>query len=1044
MTSLRLALHGGIALITALAGVPAAAPAQTAEQQRLIEINKRAEALKSQRKIPEAIAAYKEAIELAPTALGPTAASTGNLMINLAELLAEQGDFASAVPWYEKALKIREIRWDEDSEEAAEVRNNLAIALVKTRQFARAEALYRFTLRCKEDRFGPDEPEVALVHNNLGVLYLNQGEPRKAREHLERALAIWEKRQGPDHPNTATALGNLAQFYREFGQPQRAEPLARRVVKIRKAQKPTADSDLPIAYNNLAAILHDLGQGADALALHRKALTLWEKKHGPNHPILASALANYAALQTGIGEWQDSEQMLLRSLEIDTRAGAESLDTAHILNNLGHLYDRQRRYPEAIKAYRRCLQIRQARLGPQHVDIALTLNNLAAAYQGLGALGEAEPLYEQCLKMRRALLGHDHPDVARVLGNLATVALERADVAQALTLTRQQYAINRDRLGEHHPGLAQTRMALGALLAHEKQWDEVPALFDQSLRGRVAEVRQLFGVLSEAEQLRYLALHVESDTSMALSWAVHKREDARWCEASAGWVLNLHGLGHESLAERAVLARDNGVPQLAALSAELYAVRKQMAALAFAEVAADKEPAKTLARLVGRERDLAKQLAEATHRPNHTWVELDRVRKAMPKDAVMVLISHYRQRDLKNPFNYARARFHYAAWIVPAHGAGAIALVPLGEAEPIEQTVRAVRAALAEAPKEIRAKGEPGAEKLVRTQLHALAERIHGPLAHGLAGAGTWFVVPDGELWLVPWGALPLGEKQYVIDRHEVQFLNSGRDLLRPRPALSNSTAYVFANPDFDLTYGEARQAAVVARKEADNRARSVVPALKLPKVVRLPATAAEAAAIVPKLQALTGRTPTLYEDRDAQEIAFKRMRSPRFVVLSTHGFFMDRPANAAQEPSPYPANPLLRCGLLLASCNQRAFWPGPEEEDGVLTGLEIVGADLRGCELIVLSACETALGEVHTGEGVAGLRQAFQIAGAQAVVATLWQVADRETALLMNTFFTKLVDKERPAQALRSAQLDRIGARRREFGAAHPFFWAAFTVTGR
>jgi CHAT domain-containing protein len=267
----------------------------------------------------------------------------------------------------------------------------------------------------------------------------------------------------------------------------------------------------------------------------------------------------------------------------------------------------------------------------------------------------------------------------------------------------------------------------------------------------------------------------------------------------------------------------------------------------------------------------------------------------------------------------------------------------------------------------------------------------------------------------------------------------------------------VLADPDFDLVPRRDRGVTL--------QVRGLLPEEGLPRFTRLPGTAVEARAIAPLLERLSKDKAEVRTGKEALEQAFKAARRPRVVVLSTHGYFLEDQADvAAPRGSDFASrglklvasdlppprgqavkaleNPLLRCGLALAGANQRDKAP-EGAEDGILTGLEIVGTDLRCTELVVLSACETGLGQVRNGEGVAGLRQAFQLAGAQAVVATLWQIPDKETTQLMKAFFQNLAQKKGKAEALRLAQLEMIKQWRKKHQAAHPFYWAAFTLTG-
>jgi CHAT domain-containing protein len=322
---------------------------------------------------------------------------------------------------------------------------------------------------------------------------------------------------------------------------------------------------------------------------------------------------------------------------------------------------------------------------------------------------------------------------------------------------------------------------------------------------------------------------------------------------------------------------------------------------------------------------------------------------------------------------------------------------------------------------------------------------------------------PDGALWLLPWNAIPVEDKRFLVEDFSLRYVISGRELVHQDKQAAFGAPLLFADPAYDLTPDKIRAAIQAIFKDFKfdpNATRSLTSKTSLGRVPPLPSTRLEAEAITPSVEQVTGKAPIRYLGSYALESVVKRVKRPPMLVISTHGFFLpdeqrksepereqeDRPLPSGElraiSPAHMPApieNPLLRCGLMLAGCNQ----PSPTGDDGILTGMEIVGIDLRGTNLVVLSACQTGIGKVQVGEGVAGLRQAFQLAGAEGVVATLWQVPDRDSAILMRDLFENLAQDQNAADALRNAQLARISSRRERNGAAHPFFWAAWTVTG-
>jgi len=196
-----------------------------------------------------------------------------------------------------------------------------------------------------------------------------------------------------------------------------------------------------------------------------------------------------------------------------------------------------------------------------------------------------------------------------------------------------------------------------------------------------------------------------------------------------------------------------------------------------------------------------------------------------------------------------------------------------------------------------------------------------------------------------------------------------------------------------------------------------------------------------------------------AREALFKREAPGRRIVhLATHGFFLDGQCSSARAgargvtglastedvapPTSHGENPLALAGLALAGANHRTS-AGADEEDGIVTAEEITSLDLHGVQWVVLSACDTGLGKIQEGEGVLGLRRAFQLAGVRTLIMSLWSVDDVATRQWMLDLYRARLDGGSTVEAVRQASIENIARRRRNSESLHPFYWGAFVAVG-
>jgi len=262
----------------------------------------------------------------------------------------------------------------------------------------------------------------------------------------------------------------------------------------------------------------------------------------------------------------------------------------------------------------------------------------------------------------------------------------------------------------------------------------------------------------------------------------------------------------------------------------------------------------------------------------------------------------------------------------------------------------------------------------------------------------------------------------------------------------------LFADPDYDLPPAGKAKPSAAKHDEEDEKL----------VFTRLKGFAAEARAVTQAWQAARGGEPLqLHQDKKAEKAALRSVTRPQLLYFITHGFFLDEASNRFDKDSrsvvvaqgsklrlpDYREDPRLRSGLARAGANHARERAARGQSDGLLTALEVQDLNLLGTELVVLSACQTGLGTVQVGEGVIGLRRAFQQAGARTVVASLWKVPDRETAELMGRFMKSWLGGRPPAESLRQAQLELIAQLRAESDAqrrqAPPLWWAGVICHG-
>ena len=858
---------------------------------------------------------------------------------------------------------------------------------------------------------GQEDLETANTLNQQVIKLYNEGRYQEAIPLAERSLAIVEKALGPEDRRVAISLNNLGLLYQATGEYSRAEPLLQRSLVIRELETATTLElqAFQLYYVNMFSYVRD---SWEAIPLAERALTIRENALGPEHQDVAASLNNLAMLYSDM---------------VGDHSRAEPL-------------------------YQRSLAIKEKALGPEHPDVALRLNNLARLYIAMGDYGRAEPLYQRSLSIIEKAPTPGQLSALEIEGDIGRFYLAQGKLDEAYQIFKKQ---EKKEYISHE--LSKYYLLTGNHQEAARRYSQIMEEFVRfERRGDPHRQGVTIGLGLAKEGLKQYA-----EAARAFEEAVAVMEEERI-------GLDPYGKTHFLSGEAGLFKRIEAYEGLVRAKA---AMQDQAGAFFWSEHTKARQLIDALPRgktagvlpasLSQREQELTTKLAELYRQPeafdekelSRARQELARFVETLQKEQPLYAAVNYPQPLPVSQFKlhggealiaYEVTEEKTLGWLIRDGKIITSVNIPISRKDLTEKITRYRKCFESVENYDELAQFDPHLGK-------ALYDLIIKPFAGHLTPKDRLIIVPDEILGILPfetlvanhpeeitwkvgeYGPVPQ-EVTYLGDMFPISYSQSATTLtlsrtLQPAVASPSDKMLVLADPVFDLTDARLEnQSTLLAQKPDEYQMhlrRAVAEGFKgldaKPEFGRLYATRQ----LGEKLGGIYPGSIEVLKGLDASERELRRKLLDRYGyhVFATHGI-LDNQIPYIQEPA-----------LMLS---QVGINPRVPEEDGFLTMSEVMGLRLQA-QLVALTACSTGVGKRLTGEGVMGMGRAFQYAGAQSVLMSLWSVEDESTNLLTERLFSHLKEGKSRMEAIRQARADL-----RQTGYEHPFFWAPFILVGK
>lgn len=960
----------------------------------------------------------------------------------------EMGDYQKALDFYQLELQLRE-KIDPNGDRK-DLLYNMATLQTELGFYSDAEQFLTTIRKSDEKQFGKKSEEYFDSSRALIELYLQT-------EQVEKGLGVAEeikKEVSKNSVEEGVSYKWVGDAYAIEGSFKKAEKNILRGIRTFEENGLESTFEYVSTLNSLGVLYMDKGKLPEAEEIFQQALSIVNRMQGENDDAISGLENNLAIVYFNLGNYERAAELQRKILSQDKEYfGEDSFTYGLDLLNLGLtlLYDGQ--YAESEKLHMDALDVFEVSAGVESIDYGRVQNNLALLNTKRGNIDEAIEFGKKAIETYESSLGKDHPETAFPYFNLANAHLGYEQVDKAIPLAKRAYDIRKKSLGDKHPYYARSTNQLAILNWKQGNTSEALGYYKETFNNYFNQINTFFPVLTEEEKATFYYTNLRPAFEQYVSFIEEtSSEEKELLGEIYDYQLSLKGLIMYATSKVRASILSSGDDELIEMFETWISQKEQLAKLFSATDLDIDVRNKKIDSLTNSSDKLEEELSKASQafgenfaNKSVSWKDIKNALK--PGEAAVEMV---RYRDFStDSAGVFTDEVHYAAMIV-RH-----------DTEDYPEMVILRNGAMME-------------KKFLANYRNAIKYKISEnysyrlfwePIARKLEGITKIYFAPDGVYNQISIYTLQNPKsKDYLLNEIDLALVTNTKDILiEGEPFEAGGRSVFFGYPQYSMGAESGSDSAedrgVRGVRGADRGMRSgsgndLSRGASIPRGVRgnlvrymrsfnglgmLPGTKREVE-LIDSLYSENGRVRDTYFLNDALEGTVKGVDNPNILHIATHGFFLEQDHDM-QSDDKYVQNPLLRSGLILAGANNfiqtGEIVAESNGNDGILTAYEAMNMNLDKTDVVVLSACETGLGEIKNGEGVYGLQRAFQIAGADAIIMSMWTVDDDATQELMTTFYTEWLSHGDKQLAFNTAQ-KKLREKYKK-----PYYWGAFVMIG-